>query len=229
MEIINVDEKIKRIFEMVLEREKSFDIKRFYDNLSATVACKMSIKANDHMELPAMEDLLERLRNTDNPFTCPHGRPTIVAYSKYELEKLFGIKTPNVKELFKPNEWEQILKEIHESYFKPGTHKRAEIINNDCNVQDEQAFRGATGRSGFKLKIGDKYGDYINQDLIEGAAHFNQMALVPGKIHFDYGVAENVGTAVDAYNWMYDHGYVKTSTSGTSASNVNTLYGGKYE
>ena len=49
----------------------------------------MSIKANDHMELVAMEDLLERLRNTDNPFTCPHGRPTIIAYSKYELEKLF--------------------------------------------------------------------------------------------------------------------------------------------
>ena len=41
------------------------------------------------MELAAMEDLLERLRNTDNPFTCPHGRPTVIAYSKYELEKLF--------------------------------------------------------------------------------------------------------------------------------------------
>ena len=35
------------------------------------------------------EVLLDALRNTKNPFTCPHGRPTIISYSKYELEKLF--------------------------------------------------------------------------------------------------------------------------------------------
>ena len=85
----NYQENIKRIFEMVLEREKNFDIKRFYDNLSATVACKMSIKANTNITLEEMEQLINDLRSCDNPFNCPHGRPTVIYYSKYDLEKMF--------------------------------------------------------------------------------------------------------------------------------------------
>lgn len=85
----NYQENIKRIFEMILEREKNFDIKRFYDNLSATVACKMSIKANTNITLEEMEHLINDLRECDNPFNCPHGRPTAVYYSKYDLEKMF--------------------------------------------------------------------------------------------------------------------------------------------
>lgn len=85
----NYQENIKRIFEMVLEREKKFDIKRFYDNLSATVACKMSIKANTNITLEEMEQLINDLRECDNPFNCPHGRPTVIYYSKYDLEKMF--------------------------------------------------------------------------------------------------------------------------------------------
>ena len=85
----NYQENIKRIFEMVLEREKNFDIKRFYDNLSATVACKMSIKANTNITLEEMEQLINDLRECDNPFNCPHGRPTVIYYSKYDLEKMF--------------------------------------------------------------------------------------------------------------------------------------------
>ena len=49
----------------------------------------MSIKANDYISLDDVEVLIENLRNTENPFTCPHGRPTIISYSKYELEKMF--------------------------------------------------------------------------------------------------------------------------------------------
>ena len=49
----------------------------------------MSIKANDFITMEDIEILLENLRNTKNPFTCPHGRPTIISYSKYDLEKLF--------------------------------------------------------------------------------------------------------------------------------------------
>ena len=85
----NYQENIKRIFEMILEREKNFDIKRFYDNLSATVACKMSIKANTNVTLEEMERLINDLRECDNPFNCPHGRPTVIYYSKYDLEKMF--------------------------------------------------------------------------------------------------------------------------------------------
>lgn len=49
----------------------------------------MSIKANEYVSLDELRVLIERLRKTENPFTCPHGRPTIISYSKYELEKLF--------------------------------------------------------------------------------------------------------------------------------------------
>ena len=83
-----LEEAIRKIIDIVIS-EKEFDPYKFTEKVAITLACKMSIKANDHIELPAIEDLLERLRNTDNPFTCPHGRPTIIAYSKYELEKLF--------------------------------------------------------------------------------------------------------------------------------------------
>ena len=54
-----------------------------------TMACKMSIKANDAITIPDMEYLLNNLIKTDNPYTCPHGRPTIITYKKYDLEKLF--------------------------------------------------------------------------------------------------------------------------------------------
>ena len=68
---------------------ESFDSCKFTEKVAITLACKMSIKANDHISLEQMEYLLDTLRETDNPFTCPHGRPTIISYSKYELEKLF--------------------------------------------------------------------------------------------------------------------------------------------
>ena len=53
------------------------------------MACKMSIKANDYLDLSSAKILLDNLRGCDNPFTCPHGRPTIITYSNYDLERLF--------------------------------------------------------------------------------------------------------------------------------------------
>ena len=85
----NEIDSIKKIIEMVITKEKDFDIKRFYDNLSSTVACKMSIKANTNITLEEMENLINDLRNCDNPFNCPHGRPTVIFYTKSDLEKMF--------------------------------------------------------------------------------------------------------------------------------------------
>ena len=85
----NENEGIKRIIEVVLEKEKDFDMVRFYDNVSATVACKMSIKANTNITIEEMQQLIDDLRKCDNPFNCPHGRPTVIYYSKSDLEKLF--------------------------------------------------------------------------------------------------------------------------------------------
>ena len=82
-------EQIKRIIELVINKEKDFDLAKFNDHLAATLACKASIKANTDISLNEMEYLVNDLRKCQNPFNCPHGRPTIIYYSKYDLEKLF--------------------------------------------------------------------------------------------------------------------------------------------
>ena len=83
------NEAIKKVFELVISREKNFDLGRFRDHVAATMACKMSIKANENITLEEMENLINDLRKCDNPFNCPHGRPTMIYYTKYDLEKLF--------------------------------------------------------------------------------------------------------------------------------------------
>ena len=85
----NENEAIKKVFELVISREKNFDLGRFRDHVAATMACKMSIKANENITLEEMENLINDLRKCDNPFNCPHGRPTMIYYTKYDLEKLF--------------------------------------------------------------------------------------------------------------------------------------------
>ena len=84
----NTEQAIRKMIDIIIAKE-DFKMDRFLDHIAATVACKASIKANDHITLADMEVLLDRLRNCKNPFTCPHGRPTIITYSKYDLEKLF--------------------------------------------------------------------------------------------------------------------------------------------
>ena len=85
----NEEENIKQIVDLVIDCEKDFDIAKFNDHLAATVSCKMSIKANDRITLEEMENLVSDLRKCKNPYNCPHGRPTIIFYSNYDLEKLF--------------------------------------------------------------------------------------------------------------------------------------------
>ena len=65
------------------------DKEKFIEKTAITLACRMSIKANDYINLDDMKYLLTTLRKCQNPFTCPHGRPTIISYSIYDLEKLF--------------------------------------------------------------------------------------------------------------------------------------------
>lgn len=82
------EEDIKKVIDIMICNEK-FDLEKFVWRISATQACRMSIKANDYINYEDQEYLLEELRNCENPFTCPHGRPTIITYTKYDLEKLF--------------------------------------------------------------------------------------------------------------------------------------------
>lgn len=55
----------------------------------ASMACKSAVKGNSRMNRPEMEALLDELLTLEDPYHCPHGRPTIISISKYEIEKKF--------------------------------------------------------------------------------------------------------------------------------------------
>ncbi len=55
----------------------------------ATMACKAAVKGHDRAEHEEAEALIHRLLGLEHPFTCPHGRPTIIELTKYEMEKMF--------------------------------------------------------------------------------------------------------------------------------------------
>ena len=80
---------IKKVLDLVITKEKNFDIEKFNDHMAATMACKMSIKGNTSITMDEAKNLLEDLKKCNNPFNCPHGRPTIIFYSTSDLEKLF--------------------------------------------------------------------------------------------------------------------------------------------
>lgn len=83
------EETMKRIVDLILTKEKDFSLAKFNDNLAKMVSCKMSIKANTYIDKPSMESLINDLRKCKNPYNCPHGRPAIIHFSIYELEKMF--------------------------------------------------------------------------------------------------------------------------------------------
>ena len=82
-------ESAKRIFEIIIEDKVLFDRVKFQDHIAATMACKMSVKGNEAITLEQAEKLLEDLVLCDNPYNCPHGRPTIISFTRYELERMF--------------------------------------------------------------------------------------------------------------------------------------------
>ena len=83
------EDAIKKLLELVIQKEKKFDVSKFNDHVAATMACKMSIKANTSITEEEAQNLIDELRKCNNPFNCPHGRPTIIFYSKQDLENSF--------------------------------------------------------------------------------------------------------------------------------------------
>ena len=53
------------------------------------MSCKAAVKGNNHLSRPEIEALIDELLELDNPYNCPHGRPTIISMTKYEIEKKF--------------------------------------------------------------------------------------------------------------------------------------------
>ena len=80
---------LKYIVDLVIDSSKNFNKDRFLDSLAKMVSCKISVKANEHLSKMEMEKLLKDLVKCDNPYNCCHGRPSIMKFSNYELEKMF--------------------------------------------------------------------------------------------------------------------------------------------
>lgn len=83
------EESLRRVFDLIVSIDKDFDRVKFNEQLAINLSCKMSVKANTYIGSLEQETLLKRLFECEFPYTCPHGRPTIIKYTKYELEKLF--------------------------------------------------------------------------------------------------------------------------------------------
>lgn len=83
------EDSIKKILEVLISEEKNFTIEKFREKAAIMLSCKMAIKANMNISMEEMEALINDLRKCENPYTCPHGRPTTIFYSNYELEKMF--------------------------------------------------------------------------------------------------------------------------------------------
>lgn len=79
---------IEELINQVITKEK-IDLDSLRKHVISTFACKASIKANHKLSLIEMEDVIKSLFECDNPTCCPHGRPTIVHFSKYDIEKMF--------------------------------------------------------------------------------------------------------------------------------------------
>jgi len=88
---IFTDSNIRDIFYTILDSLK--DINKSSLNLALDKiiknACVKSVKSGDKLHLPEVRALLDSLKKTENPYTCPHGRPVIIKMTKYEIEKMF--------------------------------------------------------------------------------------------------------------------------------------------
>jgi len=81
-------EVIEEMVEQLFEKQK-IDVLKLREEAAILMSCKRSIKANHYLNHEDMNRLLKDLRLSTDPFTCPHGRPIIVHFSEYELEKMF--------------------------------------------------------------------------------------------------------------------------------------------
>ena len=72
-----------------LLHEKTTGKARLYDSLAKKLSCKQSIKAHMKIRPDEVGQLLKDLDQAKMPLTCPHGRPTIISFKRYEIEKLF--------------------------------------------------------------------------------------------------------------------------------------------
>lgn len=88
LKTINVKETFMTFLDDIMNLGNGTTSKIKY-NAIARNACRKAVKANDILSIKEMEHLLEELRFINEPFTCPHGRPTIIKFTTNDIEKLF--------------------------------------------------------------------------------------------------------------------------------------------
>ena len=90
-DVLQGEEEISDVREIINQAllDKQIDLKAIKRLAIATKACKMSIKANRVLSKEEMFSLISQLSKCHNPLNCPHGRPTVIKISKYDIEKLF--------------------------------------------------------------------------------------------------------------------------------------------
>ncbi|WP_261133003.1 DNA mismatch repair endonuclease MutL [Bacillus sp. Marseille-Q3570] len=81
-------ETIQEIIDQVIA-DKRTNLKKLREDAAIMMSCKGSIKANHHLRNDEMTALIDTLRKAGDPFTCPHGRPIIIKFTTYEMEKMF--------------------------------------------------------------------------------------------------------------------------------------------
>lgn len=84
----DMEDIVRKILQLMIDN-KEVSVSKFRDSIAKSISCKSSIKANKALSNTEIDDLMRQLRLCKNPYNCPHGRPTIVKISSYEIEKLF--------------------------------------------------------------------------------------------------------------------------------------------
>ena len=84
----NISDTIYEILAKMIDNQK-IDLMYFRDDITKQISCKASIKANKRISIDEVNVLMKRLNECKNPFTCPHGRPTIIKLTVSDIEKMF--------------------------------------------------------------------------------------------------------------------------------------------
>ena len=85
---LNQQDLFIELLDQIEEGTGRLNLEMILDKL-ASMACKAAVKGNQKLSVREMDSLMEQLLELDNPYQCPHGRPTIISMSRYELEKKF--------------------------------------------------------------------------------------------------------------------------------------------
>ena len=84
----NAYDVIRKVFDLIIN-SRTVDVIYFRDAIAKQISCKSSIKANKALNNDEIITLVNNLRKCKNPYTCPHGRPTIISFKQTEIEKMF--------------------------------------------------------------------------------------------------------------------------------------------